>query len=125
MSDLTADAIKLQAAMEQLRQERQTFDQGFEHQERWFKLRIIMGYAAVVLLPLIAIFCCYVISNPKSYNENTVMVAMGALFTDVLGLLVSIWKLVVNPASIGKLSPVTSAPSLTSNHQHRLPGVDQ
>lgn len=121
MSDITADAIALESAMERLRQERETFNQALAHQERWFLLRLTMGYAAVVLLPLIAILCGYIVFSPEHYSAATVSIATGALLTDVLGLFASIWKVVLNPASIGKLSPVTDAPALPQRKTRTLP----
>lgn len=121
MSDITADAIALESAMERLRQERETFNQALIHQKRWFILRLSMGYAAVVLLPIIAILCGYIAFAPENYSTTTVNIATGALFTDVLGLFASIWKVVLSPASIGELSPVTDAPALPQRKARTLP----
>lgn len=112
MSDVTANTIAYETAIESLRQQRETFEQRREQENKWFSLRLRMGYAAVVLLPAVAIVSGYVILNPGSYSTATVTAATGALFVDVLGLMGAIWKVVLNPDTVTKLDPVTDAPNL-------------
>ena len=47
----------------------------------------------------------YVILNPKELDPATVKLAAGALFGDVVGLLVAVWKIVVNPSFFKPGSP--------------------
>lgn len=108
MADITASTIALESAMERLRQERETFDQRKEQQERWFVLRLRMGYVAAVLLPTIAALSGYIVANPADYSPAAVTAASGALLVDVLGLLGAVWKIVLSPESVTKLSPVTT-----------------
>jgi len=121
MSDVTANTIAYETAIESLRQQRETFEQRREQENKWFSLRLRMGYTAVVLLPAVAIISGYVILNPASYSTATVTAATGALFVDVLGLMGAIWKVVLNPDTVTKLDPVTDAPDLAKIEAINVP----
>jgi hypothetical protein len=47
------DAIAAMRAEEELRQERETFEQRKSQENRWFRLRLTVGYSAIVLLAII------------------------------------------------------------------------
>jgi hypothetical protein len=115
MSDLTRDTIALESAMERLRQETETFEQRRAQDQRWFVLRLAMGYIAVVLLPAIAGVCAFIIFNAEQFAITTVTVATTALLVDVLGLIMAVWKIVLAPAaSVTVLAPVTQTPEISS-----------
>lgn len=101
-------AVKLQRLEEQIRQEKEVFDQRKIHEERWFTLRLRMGYMAIVLLPLIMLVTSYIILHHELFPAAVVTSSAAALLVDVLGLLISIWKLVLNPTSMSKAEPVIS-----------------
>jgi len=94
-------------ATEQLRQERETFDQAKQHEGRWFVLRLVMGYAAVILLAAIMVVASYVLFNGSAFPAAVVTAAGAALFVDVLGLLIAVWKIALNPNFYARLGPVT------------------
>lgn len=94
-------------ATEQLRQERETFDQAKQHEGRWFVLRLVMGYSAVLLLGAIMAVASYVLFNSASFPASVVTAAGAALFVDVLGLLIAVWKIALNPNFYARLAPVT------------------
>ena len=94
-------------ATEQLRQERETFDQAKQHEGRWFVLRLVMGYSAVLLLGAIMAVASYVLFNSSSFPAGVVTAAGAALFVDVLGLLMAVWKIALNPNFSARLAPVT------------------
>jgi hypothetical protein len=106
MTDTTTRAVALAMANERLRQERETFDQRKEQDRRWFKLRMAMGWLAVVLLPLLAAAAFYVLYNNAEFTAATVTAAGAALFVDVVGLVISIWKVVLGQ-SPKTFEPVT------------------
>ena len=108
MSISSFDPIELERAAEQLRQERETFDQRKRQDSRWFALRLAMGYVAVVLLPAIIVISSYVLARSGQFSAAVVASASGALFVDVVGLIVAVWKIVLNPTSATKLEPVTA-----------------
>lgn len=94
-------------ATEQLRQERETFDQAKQHEGRWFVLRLVMGYSAVLLLGAIMVIASYVLFNSSVFPASVVTAAGAALFVDVLGLLIVVWKIALNPNFYARLAPVT------------------
>ncbi len=99
--------VILERESEKLRQEKETFDQRKEQENRWFKLRLIMGYSAVVLLAAIMVVSSFIVLNYKEFPAFVVTAAGGALFGDVLGLLICVWKIVLNPNFMTKLEPAT------------------
>jgi hypothetical protein len=105
--DLTP--IKIERAMEQLRQEREVFDQRKSQESRWFALRLTMGYASVALLLAVMIICAMVLFNSSKFPEFAVKSVSAALFVDVLGLLIGVWKIVLKPDFLTKLTPETKA----------------
>ncbi len=99
--------VVLERAMEQLRQERETFDQAKDHESRWFVLRLVMGYSAVLLLGAVIVIAAYVLFNGSDFSNGVVVAASAALFVDVLGLLAAVWKVALNPEFHARLEPVT------------------
>jgi hypothetical protein len=102
------EAVRLARAEEQLRQERETFDQQCNQDRRWFNLRLAVGYSSIVLLGGIMAACILIITHEPEFPPGVVLGATGALFGDVLGLLVTVWKVVLSPASLTRLAPVTT-----------------
>ena len=101
------DTIALQQAAERLRQERETFDQKKQQDRRWFSLRLAMGWTSVVLLPTIMTVSSWIIFHRETFSEATVTLAASALLVDTLGLVLSIWRIVVTAGGPEKLAPVT------------------
>ena len=98
--------IVVARAQEQLRQERETFDQKKRQDSRWFLLRLAMGWSAVVLLPAIGGISGWVIANHSHFSTGTVTLASSALFVDSLGLVLAVWRIVLGVGPEG-LAPVT------------------
>jgi hypothetical protein len=99
--------IRIERAMEQLRQERGVFDQRKAQEARWFVLRLIMGYLSVTLLLAVVLLCRFILFNSQRFPEFTVQTAGAALFVDVLGLLIGVWKIVLKPDFMTKLAVET------------------
>ncbi|MDG4551868.1 MAG: hypothetical protein P9F19_04680 [Candidatus Contendobacter sp.] len=99
--------IKIERAMEQLRQEREVFNQRKEQESRWFILRITMGYTSVILLFVVIVISAFILFNSANFPEFAVKSAGAALFADVVGLLIGVWKIVLKPDFITKLTPET------------------
>ena len=99
--------MKAERAREQLRQERETFEQTRAQVGRWFHLRLCMGYVGIALMGLIAAVSTYVILNPDRYAGHVLGIAATALLVDLVGLVVSIFRLVLHHGSMAKLEPVT------------------
>jgi ABC-type uncharacterized transport system permease subunit len=109
MTDRTYDTIALEQAHEQLRQERETFDQKKSQDGQWFRLRLAMGWTAVVLLPAIMAISTWILLHPGSFSREVVTLAASAMLVDALGLVLSVWRLVVGVRGPSVLVPVTKA----------------
>lgn len=107
MSNNETTPIRIERAMEQLRQEREVFDQRKHQEARWFVLRLSMGYSSIILLFVVIVICAFVLYDNTKFPDFTVKSAGAALFADVIGLLISVWKVVLKPDFITKLAPET------------------
>lgn len=94
-------------ASEQLRQERETFEQMRLQVRRWFALRLCMGYAGLVLMVGIAGVASAVLLSPQDYGPVATGAAAAALLIDLLSLAMNIFRLVLSPGSAVTLVPVT------------------
>ncbi|KKL90477.1 hypothetical protein LCGC14_1904310 [marine sediment metagenome] len=99
--------IRIERASEQLRQEREAFDQRKKQASRWFTLRLVMGYVGVIILTIVIIVSTAIILNPTKYPEFAVATAVTALLVDVIGIIAGVWKFVLSPDSTTKLKPET------------------
>ncbi len=113
-SDFTP--VMLERATEQLRQERAAFNQRRIHEGRWFILRLVMGYASVLLLVALGVVAAYIVMGPEKHSEVVLNLAAAALFCDIVGLIVAVWKVALNPRFDERLEPTTTAnlPPLSS-----------
>ena len=107
MNESQITPVLIERASEQLRQERETFEQRKKQEERWFGLRLIMGYSSILLLGAIMIIATYILISHEKFPTGVVTSAGAALFMDVLGLLIGVWRIALNPGSVTKLEPVT------------------
>jgi len=81
-------------------------------------LRLYMGYIALVMLPSVLLDSVLIVFKHKQFPGNVVSFAAVALFVDLLGLVICVWKIVFNPGFMSKLAPVTTwNPTLTENIQ--------
>ena len=103
----TFTPIDIERAAEQIRQEKETFDQRKRQDSMWFVLKLVMGFFAVILLAAVLVIATYILLNNDKFPTSVVTSAGVALFVDILGLIISVWKIVLNPNSITKLEPVT------------------
>ena len=113
--------VVIARATEQLRQERETFDQAKRHEARWFILRLAMGYCAVLLLGVIMAVASYVLFDSPKFPTSVVSAAGAALFVDVVGLLAAVWKIALNPNFSARLTPVTQI-ALPNINSEGMPG---
>lgn len=104
-------------ASEQLRQEKEAFDQAKLQDALWFALKLAMGVAAVVVVVGIFGLCLYVALHPQIYGPTMAKVAMATLLGELLAAMVGIWRLVLNPKSQARLKPVTQPRARVSRGQ--------
>ncbi len=100
-----SSAAGLTKAAERLRQQRETFNQRKRHDSLWFWLKLVMGYSAVILLLAILIISCTIIFDYANYPDKIINWAAPALFVDILGLIFTVWKVVLSPGVSTKLEP--------------------
>lgn len=101
--------VIIERASEQLRQERETFDQAKSHDQWWFVLRLAMGFSSIVLLVAVMVVSVFILFNNTEFPEAVVTAAGAALFVDVLGMLIGVWKIALNPNTVSKLQPTTQS----------------
>src|SRR5437763_1882186 len=100
-------AVQIERAAEQLRQEREVFDQRRRQESHWFTLRLLMGYASVVLLISVMAVASTILFRSTEFPQAVVVAAGAALFTDVVGMLIGVWKIALNPKSSAAAAPMT------------------
>lgn len=90
-----------------IRQQKETFDQIKVQDDRWFGLKLALGYYSIVMSVAILIVGCYILINNKDFSSATVKCAAGFIFVDLAGNIFFVWKIVLHPKSVAKLEPVT------------------
>lgn len=108
-SNLELNPVIIERAAEQLRQEKETFNQAKSHDHSWFRLRLIMGFASVILLIAVMFISTYILLYNIDFPSSVVTAAGASLFVDVLGMLTGVWKIALNPKSLSKLEPTTQS----------------
>jgi len=68
-----------------------------------------MGWAAIVLLIAIMLVCSWIIFHHKQFSENVITLATFAMLIDILGAILSIWRVVIGKRDPEALTPVTEA----------------
>jgi hypothetical protein len=116
-TDANMNAITKEA----VRQQRETFEELKRQNRQWFALRLTMGYSAVVLLLGVLTICGAILLDSHLYPGFVVKAASAALFADVLGLLLAVWKFALNPSFHNRLHPVTCSPEATRSTE--IPGA--
>jgi len=106
--------MRNERSREQLRQERETFEQARLQCARWFSLRLCMGYTGIGLMAIIALVAIWILLHTGSYAPTVISIAAAALLVDLFGLVASIFRLVLPQGSIDRLEPVT-------RHERRVP----
>ncbi|GEM_PF-6708407 len=76
-------------------EKRAVFERTERQKERWFILQLVMGYIALALLPIVVFFAGFVICNHATFPDFVVAAASVALFTNVVGSFVVLWKFIL------------------------------
>jgi hypothetical protein len=123
MTDPVKETIALAAEQECLRQVRETFDQRKKQDRRWNILRLAMGWIAVALLPGVAMTSGWIIFNHRDFTTGSVATATGALLVDTVGLIISVWRIVLGTGPV-MLQPVATMPGRDNDSAEPKPGMD-
>lgn len=95
-------------ASEAIRQKRATFNQLKEQDRQWFRLRLVMGYCAILLLLAVFVVAAYVVLRADRFSATIAASATAALFVDIFGLIVLVWKVALPRSSVPRLSPTVT-----------------
>jgi drug/metabolite transporter superfamily protein YnfA len=106
------ETLAIATASERLRQLQETFNQRRSQDARWFAMRLAMGWLATLLLPAIFAVCVMIIFAQESHSSTTVSAAAGALFVDVVGVVISVWKIVFSSGLPTRLEPTIASASV-------------
>ena len=102
------DSISQGRAKEQLRQERDAFDQQKWQAARWFLVRqIVVGSSMSVVLTVFAISIC-IILHSRDYPSLLVGSAGTAVFGEILCAMVYVWKTTLTPEWNKPVQPITT-----------------
>lgn len=108
MSQQVTDTMALARAQERLRQIREAFEQNKRHNARWFVVQLAMAWLAFILLPTVLIVCSWIVFHHAEFDSSIVTFAGGGLFADSIGLVVSLWRVVLG-RGVPALTPVIGA----------------
>jgi len=98
---------EIKAFKQALEQEKICFEENKKHFIRWNILKLIMGYSALFVLVCIMFICGFVILNHSNFNEIILISSIGVLFTDIVLLMFTIYKIVLKENNIDDFKPIT------------------
>lgn len=98
---------------EQLRQERETFDQHHREAQSWSKVRVCMGWTSLVLFPIVTGAAVFVLVDHDAFTTTATTAASGAVLAQAIGLIVAVWRLI-----LGK-GPAQLTPVITGNAERQ------
>lgn len=99
----------MNAAREQLRQEREAFDLAKDQAKRWFELRLRTGYVILwAVVMLVGGLAALIIFSPL-VPAALLPWALGGLSTSVVGGLIAAWRQILSPVSAIPVAPLTKA----------------
>lgn len=114
--EATPESVPSTRLEEQLRQERETFDQLKAHDRHWFHLKLAMGWSAAVLLSSIALACIWMVVRHADLSDGAVAGPATGLLAAVVGAVASVWRVVFGRTQ-DALAPVTRVSDETSWEQ--------
>jgi hypothetical protein len=100
-------AIAIQREIERIRQEQEIFNHRLKKDKRSNNLKLFIGYTAILLLTGILIFSIYILVNNSEFPEKIVDKALYALFGDILGLIITVWRFSMKNNNADNLEPAT------------------
>jgi len=86
--------LQSDVAKEALHQTKDAYTLERDRKKHWFIMKLVMGYASVLMLLAVMLVSTWVILHPTDFPSYVVKSALAALFVDVLGILAYTWKIV-------------------------------
>jgi hypothetical protein len=105
-------AITLETHAEWLRQKTETFDQQKKQDARSFRVSQAIAWTSVALIPLVAVFCAYVIISTR-FEHDLKALAAATLLGDIVGLAGITWKVSARRGAPPRLAPTLEPPALS------------
>jgi hypothetical protein len=90
-----------------LEQEKICFEESRKHYNRWNILKLVLGYSAIAILICIMFICGFIIFNYTKFSDEIILSCICALFIDIVGLMVSIYKIVLKENHISEFKQTT------------------
>lgn len=90
-----AVTMEISREQERLRQERSKFDADERRADRWFLLRLVMGWVSIPGLLALGAFAGWMIVHHNDFESGVVAMAASALLVDSLGLFIFVWRIVL------------------------------
>jgi hypothetical protein len=97
------------AQSERLRQERETFDQRKIEAIAWSRLRLVMGWTALVLLIGLCTGSIFVLFAHNAFPAAATTAAASTVLVQTVAVVVMVWRLAIG-AGPPQLAPVTDVP---------------
>ena len=94
-------------ARQRLKQEQAAFEQRLRQDAQWFNVRRAAGYGAVIGLLVILGGSMYILLSGQ-YSAKVTGAAGTAIFVDILGLFVGVWKVALRGVPSGPVEPTTA-----------------
>lgn len=99
--------LKIRRSEEQLRQEAVLFDLRVFKEREWFLLRLRMAYSAIFFMAGFAALSSYLVLHGSDFRTEVVRFALMALFVNMLGMFVALWKFVIRSPKIEAAELIT------------------
>jgi hypothetical protein len=107
------EAASLARLEERLRQERETFDQKRRQDQGYYRLRMVMGAAAIGVFLGICAFSGFVLVNNSEFPSGVIATASSALLVEAVAFVVGVWKNFLGEGP-KELEPTTAPPPAES-----------
>jgi hypothetical protein len=93
-------------AQEQFRQEREAFEENLRQVQSWSRLRLSMGWTALVLQVVLCATSIFVVISHANFPTGAITAAVGTVFAQTLAFVAAVWRLVLG-AGPQPLTPLT------------------
>jgi hypothetical protein len=109
---LAREFLAVLQTREALRQQRETFELNKLMDHRWERIRLMMAYTALMLMPIISLASVWAIVHQKDFSNEVITLSASALLIHSLGLMQWVWRMVVSKhpsrLTIATRTPFTS-----------------
>lgn len=116
-------AIRLAQANQRLEQEKKIFERRLERDKKLSQVQTAMSWVLLVMLPVIAAGCGYILLDASSFPESVVLAASGGFFVDVCGLVLASYRTLMPGKSPEDLLVATTADPFAAALEEQPPST--